>query len=117
MAGEVTWFEVNGKDGKKLQDFYSKLFDWKIDANNPQNYGMVEAQGRGIAGGIGAAPDGTTNVTFYVEVDDLQAALDKAEKLGGKTVNPPFEVPGGPDLAHFTDPDGNFIGLLKPPAS
>ncbi|MGH2669830.1 MAG: VOC family protein [bacterium] len=114
MAGEVTWFEVTGKDGKKLQDFYSKLFEWKIDANNPMSYGMVDAKERGIAGGIGAAPDGSTNVTFYVEVDDLQAALDKAEKLGGKTVNPPMDVPGGPTLAHFADPEGNLIGIMEP---
>jgi hypothetical protein len=114
MAGAVTWFEVAGKDGKKLQKFYADLFDWKVDADNPMDYGMVEARGNGIGGGITASENGS-NVTVYIEVDDLQAALDKAEKLGGKAVNPPMEVPGGPTIAHFTDPEGNFIGLLKPP--
>ena len=27
----LIWFEVAGKDGKKLQDFFSGLFGWKLD--------------------------------------------------------------------------------------
>ena len=113
MGNPVVHFEVAGKEAKKLQKFYADLFGWKIDANNPMDYGMVAAEEGGIGGGVSPSPDGGTHVTFYVQVDDLQAALDKAEKLGGKTVNPPMDVPGGPSLAHFTDPEGNFIGLAK----
>ena len=113
MADPVVHFEVVGKDAKKLQEFYTKAFGWKIDASNPMNYGMVEAVQGSIAGGVGPSPGDETHVTFYVQVDDLQAALDKIEKLGGKTVNPPMDVPGGPKLAHFADPEGNFIGLTQ----
>jgi predicted enzyme related to lactoylglutathione lyase len=42
MANQVSWFEISGKDGRKLQEFSSDLFGWKIDANNPMSYGMVE---------------------------------------------------------------------------
>ena len=112
MANKVTHFEMAGGDGKKLQEFYSSAFDWTIDANNPMNYGIV--QDAGIGGGVSpAGPEGSPHITVYIEVDDLQGALDKIEKLGGKTVNPPMEVPGGPALAHFSDPEGNFIGLVK----
>ena len=45
MAHPVTHFEVLGKDAKKLQDFYSSAFGWKIDASNPMNYGIIEAEG------------------------------------------------------------------------
>ena len=111
MANKVTHFEVHGKDGEKLQRFYASLFGWKVDANNPMQYGMVSPEQGGIGGGItsGAAP----MVTFYVEVADLAAALKKAERLGGKTVMPPMEVPGGPRIAQFADPEGNVIGLAK----
>jgi hypothetical protein len=113
VAHPVVHFEVVGKDGKKLQKFYSQLFDWKIDANNPMNYGIVEAQGgEGIGGGVSAG-EGQSHVTFYVQVADLQAALAKAESLGGKTVAPPMEVPGGPAIAMFADPEGHVIGLVK----
>ena len=50
---------------------------------------------------------------IYVEVDDLQAYLDKAEGLGGKTTMPITEVPGVVTLVHFTDTTGNTIGLVK----
>ena len=114
MGSPVTHFEVHGKDGDTLNKFYAELFDWHVDSDNPMNYGMVDTHGgdRGINGGI-AQDDQGAFVTFYVEVDDLQAALDKAEQLGGKTVMKPMEVPGGPTLAQFTDPEGNLIGLAK----
>jgi hypothetical protein len=113
MTQPVIHFEVLGPDGKALQDYYSSLFDWKINADNPVNYGMVEPGKKGIAGGVSASQDGKPAVTFYVEVSDLKAALDKAEKLGGKTAMPPMDVPGGPSIAQFTDPAGNLIGLVK----
>ena len=113
MGKPVTHFEIHGKDGAALQKFYGELFDWHVDSNNPMNYGMVDTHGgdRGINGGI--TSDEQPFVTFYVEVDDLQAALDKAEQLGATTVMPPMDVPGGPTLAQFRDPEGNLIGLAK----
>ena len=76
-------------------------------------YGLVEGSGRGIGGGVGASPDGSGHVTFYVEVDDLDATLSKVEEMGGKTVMPPTEIPGMVTLAQFHDPEGHLIGLLK----
>jgi predicted enzyme related to lactoylglutathione lyase len=35
------------------------------------------------------------------------------EKLGGKTIMPVSEVPGGPTIAMFTGPAGNRVGLVK----
>ena len=113
MGQRVVHFEVIGKDGKKLQDFYGKLFDWKIDANNPMSYGIVDAGDAGVGGGIAAGMGGAGHVTVYVEVDDLQAFLNKAESLGGKTTMPPMAVPGGPEIAMFADPEGHQIGLVK----
>ncbi len=113
MGNKVVHFEVLGKDGKKLQQFYGSMFDWNVDANNPMNYGMVNAADAGVGGGIGPAMEGGPQVTFYVEVPDLSAALKKAESLGGKKISDPMDVPGGPKLAHFADPDGNVIGLTQ----
>jgi len=111
MANPVNHFEVLGKDGAALQTFYTDLFDWTIDAENPMKYGIVAPSEGGIGGGVAASMDGTSMVTFYVQVDDLQATLDKVESLGGKTVMPPMDVPGGPKIAQFTDPEGNLIGI------
>jgi len=113
MGKPVVHFEILGKDGKKLQDFYSHLFDWEIKADNPMNYGIVQAGDKGISGGIGSAGDAPNHVTFYVEVDDLQLYLDKIERLGGKTVVPVTEIPNMVTFALFADPEGNTVGLVK----
>ena len=118
MGNPVVHFEIIGKDGKRSQQFYASLFDWKIDTNNPMDYGMVEAEKgnpvSGIGGGVaGYGDEAPTHVTVYVQVPNLEETLRKAESLGGKTVAPPMEVPGGPTIAQFQDPDGNVIGLIK----
>lgn len=113
MANPVAWFEVTGPDAAALQGFYGDLFDWQIDASNPMNYGMVPAGEGGIGGGVGPSQDGSASVIWYVTVPDLQAALDKAGQLGGKTITPPMQVPDGPEIAYFSDPAGNRIGLMK----
>src|SRR5437762_13561970 len=102
-----------GRDGKKTQSFYSSLFGWQIDTNNPMEYGMVQPQdGRGTGGGVGAAPDGKPFVTFYVEVDDPQKYLDKAVSMGAKVTTPVTKMEDV-TFAHFTDPDGNLIRIAK----
>jgi predicted enzyme related to lactoylglutathione lyase len=114
MANPVGWFEVSGPDAGALQRFYREAFGWEIDANNPMSYGMVAAQEGGIGGGVCLSPDGEPYVVFYIAVPDLQAALDQIGRLGGATVTPPMDVPGGPSIAFFNDPAGNRIGLMKP---
>lgn len=112
MGQPVVHFEINGPDSEKLKSFYGALFDWKIDSNNPYNYGMIDTGG-GLNGGISSPPDGSRYITIYIAVPDLQAALDKAESLGGKTVMPPTEIPGAVTMALFADPAGNVTGLIK----
>ena len=113
MANQVSWFEIMGQDGAKLQQFYGDLFGWKVDASNEMQYGMVEGAEGGIGGGIGTSQDGSRSVTLYVGVDDLQAYLDKAEQAGGRTVVPVTEIPNMVTFAQFADPEGNVVGLFK----
>lgn len=116
MKNPVVWFEVVGKDGGGLRKFYSDLFGWKIDgATGDMDYGLVSAGNGGIGGGVGQSQDGGSgHVTFFIEVDDPAAYLKKAEKLGGKTLVPPTEVPSyGLTFAYFVDPEGHMIGLSK----
>ena len=115
-APAVAWFEVTGKDGPALQRFYREPFDWAIeDAGDGSGYGLVQGGEKGIGGGIGPAQDGGPGqVTFYVEVDDPAAHLQKAEQLGGQTIVPPttieqFEL----TFAFFADPEGHVVGLSK----
>jgi uncharacterized protein len=115
-APAVAWFEVTGKDGASLQHFYGRLFDWQIqDAGENSGYGLVAAAENGIGGGIGAAQDGDPgHVTFYVEVEDVAAYLEKAKQLGGQAIVPPTELEQfGLTFAFFADPEGHVVGLSK----
>jgi uncharacterized protein len=119
MGQPIVHFEVIGKDGATLQRYYSQLFGWEVDANNPLKYGSVaregnmNAAGAGIAGGIAAFPDYEGHVTFYVEVPDVEASLATAESLGGSRIFGPDEVMEGLVLGQFTDPEGHVIGLTQ----
>ena len=112
MADPVIHFEIVGKDGAALRSFYEQLFGWKTTPVEGMGYALVEKEGDGIGGGIGTSQDGGSHVTFYVSVDDPQAALDRAESLGGKTVQPVMTIPDMVTLALFADPEGHVIGLV-----
>jgi uncharacterized protein len=112
----VAWFEITGKNGPALQQFYARLFDWQVqDAGDGSGYGVVQPADKGIGGGIGAAQPGDPGrVTFYVEVDDPAAYLQKATELGGQVILPPTEIPQfGLTFAFFADPEGHVVGLSK----
>jgi predicted enzyme related to lactoylglutathione lyase len=120
MGQPVVHFEVIGKDGAALRSFYSGLFGWDINADNPMNYGMVSRDGNvspdgaGIGGGVGQGPEGYGgHVTFYIEVPDVEAALAKAESLGGTRVMGPEKIMDQVELGQFTDPEGHLIGVVK----
>jgi len=111
MGKPVLHFEINGRNGVKLQKFYAKLFGWKIKNMPEMNYGMVKTGGRGgINGGIGQIKG--HGVIVYVGVDNVKKYLDAAKKAGGKVVMPPTDIPGGPTIAVFRDPEGNETGLV-----
>ena len=119
MGQPVVHFEVIGKDGEKLQSYYAELFDWDVDPSNPMKYGIVKGEDNpssmgSIGGGIAAGPDGYEgHVTFYVSVPDVEAALQKAESLGGTRVMGPETIMGEMVLGQLKDPEGNMIGLVQ----
>ena len=121
MGQPVVHFEVVGKDGAKLQRFYSELFDWDINDDNEMKYGMVDGtknpapEGRTIGGGIAGGPNGYEgHVTFYVAVPDIEEALQKAESLGGTRVMGPERIMDMIEMGQFKDPEGHVIGVVKP---
>jgi uncharacterized protein len=119
MGKPVVHFEVIGKDGSKLQSYYSELFGWKVDADNPMKYGIVKGEDNpssmgSIGGGIATGPDGYEgHVTFYVGVPDIEEALQKAEELGGTRIMGPEKVMDQVELGQFKDPEGHLIGLVR----
>src|SRR5262245_59760091 len=115
MANPVVHFEVMGKDADRLRSYYAELFGWRFETfGNPQNYGIVRANGEGIGGGIGSVGGYDGHVTFYVGVDDVEQALARAEELGGSRMMGPETVDGadGPAvIGLLRDPEGHVAGV------
>jgi predicted enzyme related to lactoylglutathione lyase len=123
MGQPVVHFEVIGKDPAGLRDYYGELFGWEFDTSSPvseavsepMNYGFVDgnttSDGTGIPGGVGGGAGYDGHVIFYVGVPDVEAALRKAESLGGTRRLGPARAPTGLVVGHFTDPEGNLIGV------
>ncbi|WP_028662866.1 VOC family protein [Saccharomonospora halophila] len=121
MGSPVVHFEIIGKDPAKLHDYYGELFGWQFhvgdalseEVSGPGRYGFVDGNTTGgINGGVGGGADHENTVLFYVGVPNVEAALRRAESLGGERVLGPVRAPDGDFVvARFTDPEGNVIGL------
>jgi uncharacterized protein len=116
MGAPVAFFEVSSPDSGRAQRFYGELFGWQVAVDPGMGgYGLVDtaAGEAAIGGGIGPVEEGNpAGVRIYVRVDDLEAALGRAEELGGTRLVSPTDLPGGYGrFALFADPDGNTVGL------
>ncbi len=123
MAQPVVHFEVVGKNPEQLRNYYGELFGWEFQTggavskqvSEAGNYGFVE-NNDGIPGGVGGGTEYAGYVTFYVGVPDVEAALQKAESLGGTRRMGPDQVgESGLIVGHFTDPEGHLIGVAATP--
>lgn len=124
MGQPVVHFEVIGRDPEKLRSYYGDLFGWEFDTSGPVapevseagDYGVVEGtatgDGSGINDGVGGGKDYEGHAIFYVGVPDVEAALQKAECLGGTRTMGPDRAPGSAlVVGHFTDHEGHPIGV------
>lgn len=110
MPNPVVHFEIGCTDSPRTQQLYRDLFDWKIEQAGP----AAMIHGAGISGHITSLGHEPHHYTiFYVEVEDVEAHIAKAEGLGCKKLVGPIPIPTG-TFAWISDPDGNTIGLLKP---
>jgi hypothetical protein len=117
MGDQVVHFEVIGTEPGRLRDYYGALFGWTFQVGDamtasvsePGEYGFVPDAG--LNGGVAGGPGHRPKVLFYVGVPDVEAALRKAESLGGTRVMGPEGKPGALVVGQFTDPEGNLIGV------
>jgi predicted enzyme related to lactoylglutathione lyase len=125
MGQPVVHFEVIGQRPEELREFYRALFDWEFDTSGlvsdavsePTNYGFVGSNPAGIPGGVGGGAKYDSHTVFYVGVPDVEAALQKAERLGGTRVLGPATAPTGLVVGQFADAEGNVIGVAATAAA
>lgn len=108
----VVFFEVGCKDLEKTTTFYTNLFGW-TKTSVPYASQLNTQTSEGIQGQIvslGHEPH--QYVTFYIQVDDINAMLNKVEAAGGKKIVGPIPLPDKRQFAWFKDPEGNMVAMI-----
>ncbi len=124
----VVHFEMPADDRKRMADFYSGVFGWKMQMLGEEmgNY-VIANTGENDENGRPKMP-GTINGGFFprkadwpaqhpsvvIAVDDLQEAIIKISSAGGEVLGEPMEIPGIGFYVSFFDTEGNRVSLLKP---
>ena len=111
-------FEIMARDQGAMRAFYTAVFGWEYTVGvNGFAYIRFPVQVQPLLGGIGQAdtsvPGASPGHNFYLEVEDLQAAIDRAVAAGGSVLMSPTDADGY-SFAMVRDPEDNPIGLVRP---
>ncbi len=111
------FFEVLARDQAALRSFYADVFGWSLEPG-PSGFDYVTLPPPlAVRGGVGQAQPGQPGqepgTNFYVVVDDVKAALARAENAGGSVLLAATSVDGY-TFAMFEDPEGNTVGVVLP---
>ncbi len=116
MANPFVHVELNTTDLDQAKQFYQQLFDWRLQEMPMAQgaYFLIEV-GEGTGGGMMTHPMPGAPSTWlpYVQVDDIEAATQKALSLGATQVK---EVTPVSDMGWFSiisDPTGAVLGLWQ----
>jgi predicted enzyme related to lactoylglutathione lyase len=122
----VVHFEIPADDMKRAEEFYKNAFGWNIthwEGGNMPYYmlgttmvdeNQMPKEPGSINGGMGQRGGPLEHPVVTVSVNDIDAALEKIERLGGKTVAPKMAIGDMGFAAYFKDTEGNTIGLFQP---
>lgn len=115
MGNPVVQWQMVRRDPEGASKFYSSLFGWTVDSNNGLGYRRIETGPRGMSGGVWPRGDeGQDLVQLFVEVEDIDACVANAVKLGARVLVPKQELPDGDALALIVDPGGLSFGVYTP---
>jgi len=123
MTGGVVHFEIPADDENRAREFYRSIFGWEFQVLPEMDYSLamttpLDEHGRpavsgSINGGLFKRGGGLTAPVVTVDVDDIDAALEKISAQGGSVHREKMEVPGSGWNAYFKDSEGNIVGLWQ----
>jgi hypothetical protein len=124
MTDKVVHFEIPADDLDRARAFYQNAFGWTVNAIPELGYTIAETtqvdretnmptEPGAINGGMMQREAPLTSPVITIGVDDVDAALQRVEELGGKTEIPKQAVADMGFSAYFSDPEGNIVGLWE----
>ena len=131
----VVHFEMPAENRKRMAEFYTKTFGWKIQQLGPEmgDYMVVttsESDEKGhpvkpgmIGGGFYQKSDDpvSQHPSVVIAVDDIRESMKKVKEAGGKILGgdpkrpgEPGDIPGVGLYCSFIDTEGNRVSMLQP---
>jgi predicted enzyme related to lactoylglutathione lyase len=123
----VVHFEMSAEDRTRMASFYEKAFGWKTQMLGPEmgDYVLVTTAESDVKPG---APAGAINGGFFpkkpdwpaqypsivIGVEDIEVAMQRVGKEGGKVLGEPMQIPGVGRYVSFFDTEGNRVSMLQP---
>ena len=118
--GALCWTELNTRDTKAAEAFYTKLFGWSAKHSapgSPMEYTEFSNQGQPSIGMMPMNEHMPANVPSYwmpyFQVTDADASVAKVNALGGKVIVPPTDIPKTGRFAIVSDPQGATFAVFK----
>ena len=106
---KICHFEIGVRDYERAKKFYSAVFDWRFERNASGHESI--RTGDDVGGHLHVRPEPRNYTVMYVMVDDVAAAIRRAESAGGKVVLGPEKEGEHGMYAWIADPEGNVIGV------
>ncbi len=114
MANPFVHVELATNDVARAKEFYTALFDWKLEEIPDMDYTLINV-GEGTGGGMmqNPVPNSSSFWLAYVHVADAVEATEKARKLGATICKEVTEIPGIGWFSVITDPTGATLALWQ----
>ncbi len=118
VHGTLCWADLSTPDAKRASDFYSGLFGWSIFADPKDKSGYLHIKNEEhFIGGVPPAahrkPGAPPHWMAYFQVDDVDAAANKATQGGAKLYLPPMTMEGVGRMSVMADPQGAVFAIFK----
>lgn len=114
MSNPLCHFEFMTNDPAKCRAFYGQVFDWQFDDKAMPGYTLVRPGSEPHGGIFQKPPDAPCPcLNVYFNVENIDAALNKAVELGAKVLVTKTPIPHVGHFAMFADPEGIVVGLLQ----
>lgn len=125
----VIHFEMPAEDKKRMAEFYTNTFGWKIQQLGPEmgEYMVVSTcdtdektmrpkEAGMINGGFYQKTDDpvSNHPSVVISVDDINESIQKVKNAGGKVLGEPMPIPGVGTFVSFIDTEGNRASILQP---
>jgi uncharacterized protein len=116
--GKCNWNELSTPDQAAANEFYAKVFGWtypdKMEMPGAGDYVFIAVGDNRIGATMTEAEGTPRGWQFYFRAPDIDAAVEKIKRGGGKVHAGPMEVPGGDRVVVASDPHGVLFGVAAP---